>query len=115
MLERNGLRHGGFQLREGMDTWEEGKVRAMVWSGDSEVLAIWVERIEGDVGMLTVLISCSLEPFAQILTISATVEYEELSLLSQARDLPFRTGRSPIQGHALAPGAASQLVPLHCR
>jgi elongator complex protein 1 len=51
MLERNGLRHGGFPLREEMETWEEGRVRGMSWNADSEVLAIWVERLEGDVGM----------------------------------------------------------------
>lgn len=50
MLERNGLRHGGFGLREGMDTWAEGRVRGMSWNADSELLAIWVERKEGDVG-----------------------------------------------------------------
>lgn len=50
MLERNGLRHGGFPLREKKDVWAEGKVRGMSWNSDSEVLAIWVERRDEDVG-----------------------------------------------------------------
>lgn len=50
MIERNGLRHGGFELREGRETWRDGKVRGMKWNVDSEVLAVWVERPEGDVG-----------------------------------------------------------------
>lgn len=50
MLERNGLRHGGFPLREGLETWKDGRVRGMEWNSDSEVLAIWLERPEEDVG-----------------------------------------------------------------
>ena len=50
MLERNGLRHGGFPLREGLDTWRDGRIRSMAWNCDSEVLAIWVERKNDDVG-----------------------------------------------------------------
>jgi elongator complex protein 1 len=49
MLERNGLRHGGFELREARDTWQSGRVKGMAWNADSEVLAIWVERKEQDV------------------------------------------------------------------
>ncbi|WVR09089.1 hypothetical protein IAU60_006151 [Kwoniella sp. DSM 27419] len=52
MLERNGLRHGGFELREDLGTWQEGRVRGMQWSSDSEVLAIWVERKDRDVVQL---------------------------------------------------------------
>ncbi|OCF35522.1 elongator complex protein 1 [Kwoniella heveanensis BCC8398] len=52
MLERNGLRHGGFELREGTDTWQGGRVRGMAWNSDSEVLAIWIERKERDVVQL---------------------------------------------------------------
>lgn len=50
MLERNGLRHGGFELREEREVWREGRVRALAWNADSEVLAIWIERAEQDVG-----------------------------------------------------------------
>ena len=50
MMERNGLRHGGFELRETVDTWQEGRVKEMGWNSDSEVLAIWIERKEEDVG-----------------------------------------------------------------
>ncbi|ORX39112.1 IKI3 family-domain-containing protein [Kockovaella imperatae] len=52
MLERNGLRHGGFPLREAKDTWEQGRVKWMTWNCDSEVLAICVERIDRDVVQL---------------------------------------------------------------
>jgi elongator complex protein 1 len=50
MLERNGLRHGGFPLREGEKVWQDGRVRGMKWNADSEVLAIWIERENEDVG-----------------------------------------------------------------
>jgi elongator complex protein 1 len=49
MIERNGLRHGGFELREGKDVWQRGRVRGMSWNSDSEILAVWVERVEEDV------------------------------------------------------------------
>ncbi|ORY20535.1 putative Pol II transcription elongation factor [Naematelia encephala] len=52
MLERNGLRHGGFELRESKDTWQDGRIRGMAWNCDSEVLAIWIERTEEDVVQL---------------------------------------------------------------
>ena len=52
MLERNGLRHGGFELREGLASWQSGRVRGMKWNADSEVLAIWIEREDRDVGEL---------------------------------------------------------------
>lgn len=44
MLERNGLRHGGFPLREDKAVWGNGKIKGMSWNADSEVLAICVER-----------------------------------------------------------------------
>ena len=50
MLERNGLRHGGFELREAREVWKDGKVKSLAWNADSEVLAIWLERQEEDVG-----------------------------------------------------------------
>ncbi|EIW65854.1 hypothetical protein TREMEDRAFT_46085 [Tremella mesenterica DSM 1558] len=52
MLERNGLRHGGFELREEKKVWENGKVKGMIWNADSEVLAIWIERETEDVVQL---------------------------------------------------------------
>ncbi|KAK8843352.1 hypothetical protein IAR55_007009 [Kwoniella newhampshirensis] len=52
MLERNGLRHGGFELREDKQVWKEGRVRGMSWNSDSEVLAIWIERKDRDVVQL---------------------------------------------------------------
>jgi elongator complex protein 1 len=50
MLERNGLRHGGFELREAENVWEGGNVQDMAWNADSEVLAIWIRWLEEDVG-----------------------------------------------------------------
>ena len=58
MLERNGLRHGGFALREGTETWDEGRVRGMSWNADSEILAIWIERPDHDVGELSQCHAC---------------------------------------------------------
>ncbi|EAL20131.1 hypothetical protein CNBF2080 [Cryptococcus deneoformans B-3501A] len=49
MLERNGLRHGGFELREDKGDWEDGTVRGLGWNSDSEILAVWIERKERDV------------------------------------------------------------------
>ncbi len=49
MLERNGLRHGGFELRENYEVWKEGRVKGMKWNADSEVLATWIERKDEDV------------------------------------------------------------------
>ncbi|EJT98268.1 IkappaB kinase complex IKAP component [Dacryopinax primogenitus] len=47
-LERNGLRHGEFTLRE------EGRyrIKELDWSAGSEVLTVWIEREEGDVVQL---------------------------------------------------------------
>lgn len=50
MLERNGLRHGGFELREDLSVWKDGKILGLRWNSDSEILAIWVRRNEEDVG-----------------------------------------------------------------
>ena len=58
-FERNGLRHGEFTLREwnpdSKTTSEQRKwgyrVREVGWSSDSNVLSVWIERDDGDVGM----------------------------------------------------------------
>ncbi|KAL5512586.1 hypothetical protein ACEPAG_3239 [Sanghuangporus baumii] len=47
-FERNGLRHGEFTLREQGNY----KVRELFWNADSEILAVWIERHEGDVVQL---------------------------------------------------------------
>lgn len=52
MLERNGLRHGGFELREELEVWKDGKILGLRWNSDSEILAIWVRRPVEDVGKL---------------------------------------------------------------
>lgn len=73
-LERNGLRHGEFGLRE-VGNWREEagsgrrsekteerkwgyKVRDIYWSSDSNVLGVWIERDEDDVGKWFVLRTC---------------------------------------------------------
>ena len=59
-FERNGLRHGEFTLRESLPA-ESGKavsdrhkwgyrVREVGWSSDSNVLSVWIEREDGDIG-----------------------------------------------------------------
>ncbi|KLT46470.1 IkappaB kinase complex, IKAP component [Cutaneotrichosporon oleaginosum] len=52
MLERNGLRHGGFELREAESSWEGAHVVDMMWNAESDVLAIWLRRSEADVVQL---------------------------------------------------------------
>ena len=48
-FERNGLRHGEFSIRP--EHFRKGyRVRELVWSSDSNVLALWVETEVGDVG-----------------------------------------------------------------
>ncbi len=63
-LERNGLQHGSFELREdqkeiggrgslsstGRGKKTEFSIRDMAWNSDSTVLAVWIERESGDVG-----------------------------------------------------------------
>ncbi|RDB24885.1 Elongator complex protein 1 [Hypsizygus marmoreus] len=58
-FERNGLRHGDFGIRAsdlGSQRSEHRKwgykVRELSWSSDSNVLALWIERDEGDVVQL---------------------------------------------------------------
>lgn len=61
-FERNGLRHGEFTLREcipdqaAMSANEQRKwgyrVREVGWSSDSNILSVWIERDDGDVGAL---------------------------------------------------------------
>ncbi|KAI0697397.1 IkappaB kinase complex IKAP component [Cerioporus squamosus] len=59
-LERNGLRHGEFTLREwnaesvvaGAQRKWAYRVREVGWSSDSNVLSVWIERDDGDVVQL---------------------------------------------------------------
>lgn len=68
-FERNGLRHGEFGLRmadiggrlKGLESADERKwgykVKEVDWSSDSNILSVWIEHDEGDVGALhTVLL-----------------------------------------------------------
>lgn len=48
-FERNGLPHGGFNLR-GED--RDSRIRHLAWSSDSNVLAVHIERAHGDVVQL---------------------------------------------------------------
>ncbi|TPX36697.1 hypothetical protein SmJEL517_g01227 [Synchytrium microbalum] len=43
-FERNGLRHGEFELRQPHAT----KVRELAWNADSTILAVWLERDDQD-------------------------------------------------------------------
>ena len=54
-FERNGLRHGEFALRESAAKGGEARkwgyrVREVGWSADSNVLSVWIDREDGDVG-----------------------------------------------------------------
>jgi len=60
MLERNGLRHGGFELREKKEEWKKARCGEMAWNADSEVLAIWFQRQDEDVSE-----SCVIEEYKQ--------------------------------------------------
>jgi elongator complex protein 1 len=48
-FERNGLPHGGFNLR-GED--QDSRIKHLAWSSDSNVLAVHIERAHGDVVQL---------------------------------------------------------------
>lgn len=87
MLERNGLRHGGFELREDKTDWEDGRIRGLGWNSDSEVLAVWIERKDRDVGQLLPFYR---QKSAELTENSAIMVHEKLSLLSQARTLLSR-------------------------
>jgi elongator complex protein 1 len=61
LFERNGLRHGEFALRPAKSASIPGaeaeagrvwgyRVRDLAWSADGGVLAVWIERDEGDAG-----------------------------------------------------------------
>lgn len=50
-FERNGLRHGEFTIRP--EHLKKGyRVRELIWSSDSNVLAVWFETSVGDIGEL---------------------------------------------------------------
>ena len=57
-FERNGLRHGEYGLREvGKYQTESAsrrwgyRVRELLWSSDSNILAVWIEKEDHDLGM----------------------------------------------------------------
>lgn len=96
MLERNGLRHGGFELREDKADWEDGRVRELAWNSDSEVLAVWIERKERDVRTWRLAKKRKRIPTDQDKKHSATVVHEKLPLLSQARTLLPRHAKTQV-------------------
>lgn len=70
MFERNGLRRGEFEIQavsapqtkvEGSERKWGYKVREVGWSADSNILSIWVEKDEGDVGKLHICVSPDLK------------------------------------------------------
>jgi len=87
-FERNGLRHGEFGLRvldiggkfKELDSEDERKwgyrVKELAWSSDSNVLSVWIEHDDGDIGMF----SSRQFTFAQC-DKSATLDDWELSLV----------------------------------
>lgn len=92
MLERNGLRHGGFELREDKSDWEDGRIRGLGWNSDSEVFAVWIERIDRDVGQCASIVVD--KQTAELTENSAIMVHEKLSLLSQARTLLSRYAKA---------------------
>jgi elongator complex protein 1 len=67
-FERNGLRHGEFGIKVGRrgrdranaekkEPWWAYKVREVNWSSDSNVLGLWIEQDEGDVGLYSIYLS----------------------------------------------------------
>lgn len=71
-FERNGLRHGELTLRESQNIenavserrrWGY-RVRELGWNSDSNVLSVWIERQDGDLGKLPF---CATTPFVHVL------------------------------------------------
>ncbi len=61
-FERNGLRHGEFSLRESWTECNERQwgysVKELTWSSDSNILAVWIERDDFDIGNKTSYLIC---------------------------------------------------------
>ncbi|KAF9237879.1 pol II transcription elongation factor [Melanogaster broomeanus] len=52
-FERNGLRHGEFSLRRPPEAdGSHYKIKDLIWSSDSAVLAVWIEKLNGDIVQL---------------------------------------------------------------
>lgn len=97
--ERNGLRHGEFSLKVN-DLAVKGKgptfstdrrwgykVRELTWNSDSNVLAVWIEGDEGDVGKLLTRLSFLGTEHGD----SPVLDNWKLSLVSQARNRRSKT------------------------
>ena len=93
-FERNGLRHGEFSLRvehlggkaEGVDSGYQRRwgyqVRELDWNADSNVLSVWIEGDDGDIGTTSFCNVCTL----MSISISPTLEHGKLSLASPDAD-----------------------------
>jgi elongator complex protein 1 len=89
-FERNGLRHGEFELR--CDRWKRSaekesnlrygyRVKELAWNADSSVLAVWIELDDSDIGKaLPRSHSCSNSS-----SVSSVVDDKQLPLVPQAR------------------------------
>jgi elongator complex protein 1 len=62
-FERNGLRHGEFTLPNerwlpsDKNTTDHGyRIRNLAWNSDSTILAIWITRDNGDIGMFRIIL-----------------------------------------------------------
>lgn len=108
MIERNGLRHGGFELREEPRTWQDGRIRGIKWNADSEVLAIWIERVDRDVGKSWSCLVCLWSAVAK--GFSAIMDNEELPLLFEAGNILAGIVCSALQRDVLASGGAIQNI-----
>lgn len=81
-FERNGLRHGEFNLREpwkkitlgGRIGWGYS-VKDVSWSSDSNILSVWIRGQEKDVGSLTVSRSSILRTHSPAVQLWATGNY----------------------------------------
>lgn len=122
-LERNGLQHGQFRLREderyrgkealvkqGQCGWE---VKQLAYSSDSEILAVWIERGDTDLGQSVIAIASHSER-ATLLNAwaarSSTVDDEQLSLLSQTGDSAAAISFFQVHFGLMASGEPSHAV-----
>lgn len=84
-FERNGLRHGEFTLRESQYAAQVGseqrrwgyRVREVGWSSDSNILSVWIDREDSDIGEL----QCFMAIRLSLTVYSAIVDHWKLPLV----------------------------------
>lgn len=100
MFERNGLRRGDFSLEggvepvgkvEGSDRKWGYRVRELGWSADSNILSIWIEKDDADVGTS----QADWWATCYLCADSATLDNWKLPLVLEARDPGTRIEWSP--------------------